>query len=209
LGLKEYHLPKFDVPAGFSTKSYLHKLCEDGLKHRYGSKAEDKVVRERLNYELDVIHNMGFDAYFLIVWDLCRYAEQEGIWYSTRGSAQASIVAYTLDISNIEPIEYGLIFERFLNPGRISMPDIDSDFADTRRDEGDGYGERYSGFHGRPLNTCGVCTLGLEGRAFRQPGPLPFLEARRANGKPIRPPAGKSSENPFASVFSSNGPPLI
>ena len=133
LGFKEYHLPKFDVPAGFSTKSYLHKLCEDGLKHRYGSKAEDKVVRERLNYELDVIHNMGFDAYFLIVWDLCRYAKQEGIWYSTRGSAQASIVAYTLDISNIEPIEYGLIFERFLNPGRISMPDIDLDFQDDKR----------------------------------------------------------------------------
>ena len=75
------------------------------------------MVRQRLDYELDVIHEMGFDTYFLIVWDLCRYAAEQGIWYNARGSAAGSIVAYTLDITLVDPIEHGLIFERFLNPG--------------------------------------------------------------------------------------------
>ena len=92
-------------------------------------------MRERLEYELGVIHQMGFDTYFLIVWDLCRYAREQGIWYNARGSAAGSIVAYTLDITLVDPIEHGLIFERFLNPGRISMPDIDLDFHDDRRAE--------------------------------------------------------------------------
>ncbi len=82
-----------------------------------------------------IIHQMGFDAYFLIVWDLCREARRRGIWYNARGSAAGSIVAYTLEITMIEPLEHGLIFERFLNPGRISMPDIDMDFQDDRRGE--------------------------------------------------------------------------
>jgi DNA polymerase III subunit alpha len=93
------------------------------------------VVRQRLDYELGIIHQMGFDTYFLIVWDLCRYAREQGIWYNARGSAAGSIVAYTLDITLVDPIEHGLIFERFLNPGRISMPDIDLDFRDDRRAE--------------------------------------------------------------------------
>jgi DNA polymerase-3 subunit alpha len=133
LSFKGYHLPEFPVPEGHTPESYLRTLCEDGLQRRYGSRSDDKIVRERLNYELSVIHKMGFDAYFLIVWDLCRYATQNGIWFNARGSAAGSIVAYTLDITLVDPIEHDLIFERFLNPGRISMPDIDLDFRDDLR----------------------------------------------------------------------------
>jgi len=130
---KDYHLPVFQVPEGFSAKSYLRHLCEEGLQRRYTQRATDPKVRERLEYELGIIHNMGFDAYFLIVWDLCRFASEEGIWYNARGSAAGSLVAYTLDITLVEPINHGLIFERFLNPHRISMPDIDLDFQDDLR----------------------------------------------------------------------------
>jgi DNA polymerase III subunit alpha len=122
----------FDVPEGYTTESYLRKLCEDGLHRRYGARARSPEVRERLEYELKVIHDMGFDAYFLIVWDLCRHAKEVDIWYNARGSAAGSLVAYTLDITMVEPLEHGLIFERFLNPGRVSMPDIDLDFQDDR-----------------------------------------------------------------------------
>ncbi len=128
-----YHLPQFEVPEGYSAESYLRELCEKGLLRRYGEHANDPQVRERLEYELGVIHQMGFDAYFLIVWDLCRYAAEQGIWYNTRGSAAGSMVAYTLDITTLEPISHGLYFERFLNPARISMPDIDLDFQDDMR----------------------------------------------------------------------------
>ncbi|MEN4099221.1 MAG: DNA polymerase III subunit alpha [Anaerolineaceae bacterium] len=128
-----YHLPKFDVPEGYTTESYLRKLCEDGLHSRYGARARNPEVRQRLAYELKVIHDMGFDAYFLIVWDLCRHASEEGIWYNARGSAAGSLVAYTLNITLVEPLDLGLIFERFLNPDRVSMPDIDLDFQDDMR----------------------------------------------------------------------------
>ncbi len=135
LGFKGYHLPEFPLPDGFTAEGYLRVLCEEGLQRRYGERAADARVRERLDYELSVIHQMGFDTYFLIVWDLCRYARSQGIWYNARGSAAGSIVAYTLEITLVDPIEHGLIFERFLNPGRISMPDIDLDFRDDRRAE--------------------------------------------------------------------------
>jgi len=135
LGFKGYHLPNFEVPDGFTADGYLRGLCVDGLKRRYGARANDPMIQQRLDYELGVIHQMGFDTYFLIVWDLCNYARQQGIWYNARGSAAGSIVAYTLDITLVDPIEHGLIFERFLNPGRISMPDIDLDFRDDRRAE--------------------------------------------------------------------------
>ncbi len=135
LGFKGYHLPQFEVPEGHDARGYLRVLCEDGLKRRYGERSDDQEVVERLNYELEIIHRMGFDTYFLIVWDLCRYARSQGIWYNARGSAAGSIVAYTLDITLVDPIDHGLIFERFLNPGRISMPDIDLDFRDDRRAE--------------------------------------------------------------------------
>lgn len=133
LGFKGYHLPEFEVPAGYTAETYLRHLCEQGLLRRYGARASDPEVRGRLDFELDVIHRMGFDTYFLIVWDLCRYAQDQDIWYNARGSAAGSIVAYTLEITIVDPIEHGLIFERFLNPGRISMPDIDLDFRDDRR----------------------------------------------------------------------------
>jgi DNA polymerase III subunit alpha len=135
LGFKGYRLPHFEVPDGFTPASYLRKLCEAGLERRYGARSKDPVITQRLDYELGIISKMGFDAYFLIVWDLCRYARQEGIWYNARGSAAGSIVAYTLDITLVDPIEHKLLFERFLNPGRISMPDIDLDFRDDRRAE--------------------------------------------------------------------------
>jgi len=133
LGFKGYHLPRFEVPEGKTAESYLRELCEVGLVERYGDHVDDPVVRQRLDYELGIIHQMGFDTYFLIVWDLCDYARKKGIWYNARGSANGSIVAYTLVITQVDPIMHGIIFERFLNPGRISMPDIDLDFRDDRR----------------------------------------------------------------------------
>lgn len=128
-----YILPEFEVPEGFSEKSYLRHLCEEGLKERYGDRWTDEVYQERLEYELGIIDQMKFNAYFLIVWDLCRHAREEGIWYNARGSAAGSIVGYGLNITLVDPIEHGLIFERFLNPGRVSMPDIDLDFQDDLR----------------------------------------------------------------------------
>jgi DNA polymerase-3 subunit alpha len=128
-----YILPEFEVPDGYTVKTYLRHLCEEGLKKRYGEYWTDKVYQDRLEYELGIIDQMGFNAYFLIVWDLCRHSREEGIWYNARGSAAGSIVAYSLDITLVDPIEHGLIFERFLNPGRVSMPDIDLDFQDDKR----------------------------------------------------------------------------
>ena len=128
-----YRLPPFEVSGGDTSESYLRKLCTDGLEKRYGPRAGQPELRDRLDYELKIIHEMGFDAYFLIVWDLCRFAREQGIWYNARGSAAGSIVAYCLRITLVDPIEHGLIFERFLNPGRVSMPDIDLDFQDDRR----------------------------------------------------------------------------
>ncbi|MBI3158112.1 MAG: DNA polymerase III subunit alpha [Chloroflexi bacterium] len=130
-----YHLPDFEVPAGYTTQTYLAELCEQGLRRRYQDDAERADIRTRLDYELGVIDTMGFNAYFLIVWDLCRHAGEQGIWYNARGSAAGSIVAYALEITLVDPIAHGLIFERFLNPGRVSMPDIDLDFQDDRRYE--------------------------------------------------------------------------
>ncbi len=135
LSFKGYHLPHFPVPPGFTSETYLRHLCEEGAKKRYKDRANTPQVRERLDYELNVIHKMGFDAYFLIVWDLCRHARENGIWFNARGSAAGSIVAYVLEITLVDPLEHNLLFERFLNPGRISMPDIDLDFQDDRRAE--------------------------------------------------------------------------
>ena len=135
LSRKGYHLPDFPLPEGLTAETHLRQLCEEGLRQRYGDQAESDQIRARLEYELGIINEMGFDAYFLIVWDLCVYAKREGIWYNARGSAAGSIVAYTLKITMVDPIDHGLIFERFLNPGRVSMPDIDLDFRDDRRAE--------------------------------------------------------------------------
>ena len=133
LSFKGYHLPEFPVPEGHTAETYLRQMCEDGARKRYGPRAASPEVRERLEYELGIIHKMGFDAYFLIVSDLCEHARQSGIWYNARGSAAGSIVAYVMEITLVDPLQHDLLFERFLNPGRISMPDIDLDFQDDLR----------------------------------------------------------------------------
>ena len=135
LTVKDYRLPGFEVPEDQSAEDFLRNLCEKGARQRYGERSDSEEVQTRLDYELGVIHRMGFDAYFLIVWDLCRYAREHKIWYNTRGSGAGSIVAYTLLITLIDPVKHDLLFERFLNPGRVSMPDIDLDFPDDRRAE--------------------------------------------------------------------------
>lgn len=127
-------LPKYDVPEGFTSESYLEHLCMEGLVKRYGERAAE--LEERLDYELSVIKKMGYVDYFLIVWDFINYAKSNGIAVGPgRGSAAGSIVAYCLEITDIDPIKYNLIFERFLNPERVSMPDIDIDFCYERRPE--------------------------------------------------------------------------
>jgi len=128
-----FHLPVFEVPNGHTPQSYLSSLCQDGMQRRYSSDTPE--LQQRLEHELAIIHKMGFDAYFLIVWDLIRHAKSQDIWWNVRGSAAGSIVAYSLGLTSLEPISHGLIFERFLNPGRVTMPDIDLDFPDDRRGE--------------------------------------------------------------------------
>ncbi len=130
---KGYHLPIFEVPEGYDAESYLRHLCQEGLKNRYPVITPE--IEARLGHELGIIHQMGFDTYFLIVWDLVRHARDQDLWWNVRGSVAGSIVAYTLGITNLDPLRHGLIFERFLNPGRVTMPDIDLDFPDDRRDE--------------------------------------------------------------------------
>ncbi len=127
-------LPNFPVPEGYTTYEYLEKLCYDGLEERYPDTAEE--LKPRLKYELNVIKDMGYVEYFLIVWDYIRHARENGIIVGPgRGSAAGSLVSYTTGITNIDPIKYSLIFERFLNPERVSMPDIDVDFCFERRQE--------------------------------------------------------------------------
>jgi DNA polymerase-3 subunit alpha len=134
LSFKGYQLPEFEVPEGHSPESYLRHLCEKGAMERYGTLDGD--VGDRLNYELGVIESMGFTSYFLITWDFVNYAKNHGILVGPgRGSAAGSIVCYSLNITGLDPLKHRLIFERFLNPSRISMPDIDIDFADDRRAE--------------------------------------------------------------------------
>ena len=127
-------LPHFEVPEGYTSETWLYKLCEDGLAERYPD--DDGTLQKRLDYELSVIKQMGYVDYFLIVWDFINYARRNGIAVGPgRGSAAGSIVAYCLKITNIDPIRYNLLFERFLNPERVSMPDIDIDFCFERRQE--------------------------------------------------------------------------
>ena len=130
----KYHLPEFKLPSGYDSPSYLRKLCSEGFDRRYG--ADHEAYRRQLEYELDMIEKMGFTDYFLIVSDFVRYAREAGIPVGPgRGSAAGSMVAYCLHITDIDPMQYQLYFERFLNPERVSMPDIDMDFGDTRRGE--------------------------------------------------------------------------
>ena len=127
-------LPKYDVPDGFTSWEYLNKLCHEGLEQRYHPVTEE--LKKRLDYELSTIKNMGYVDYFLIVWDFIKYARDNDIMVGPgRGSAAGSLVAYTLGITQLDPIRYDLLFERFLNPERVSMPDIDVDFCFERRQE--------------------------------------------------------------------------
>ena len=127
-------LPKYEVPDGMTSWDYLNKLCFEGLEKRYGNPTQE--LKDRLTYELNTIHNMGYVDYFLIVWDFINYAKTHGIAVGPgRGSAAGSIVSYCLEITNIDPIRYQLLFERFLNPERVTMPDIDVDFCYERRQE--------------------------------------------------------------------------
>jgi DNA polymerase-3 subunit alpha len=138
----DYLLPPFPVPEGATVESYLEQVCEEGLTKRYGfdpkkpKDEKEKLIAERLYYELKIINDMGFPAYFLIVWDFVKWSKDNDILVGPgRGSAAGSLVSYALTITNIDPIRYDLLFERFLNPERVSMPDIDIDFPDDRREE--------------------------------------------------------------------------
>ena len=130
----QYHLPSFPVPEGYTNEEYFRKLCMDGFRERYENPPESYM--ERLEYEIGVISRMGYVNYYLIVWDFIRYAKESGIPVGPgRGSGAASIVAYCMHITEVDPMQYALIFERFLNPERVSMPDFDTDFCQERRPE--------------------------------------------------------------------------
>ena len=130
----EYHLPSFPVPEGYTNEEYFRKLCYDGFRERYDNPPEEYL--DRLEYEIGVISRMGYVNYYLIVWDFIRYAKEQGIPVGPgRGSGAASIVAYCMHITEVDPMKYALIFERFLNPERVSMPDFDTDFCQERRGE--------------------------------------------------------------------------
>ncbi len=131
----ERKIPQYDCPNGLSSWEYLKQLCEEGLEKNYGGRITAEI-RERLDYELDVIHSMGFVDYFLIVWDYVHYAKTHGVPVGPgRGSAAGSLVSYCLDITTLDPLKYDLIFERFLNPERVTMPDVDMDFGYEERQQ--------------------------------------------------------------------------
>ena len=152
----EYHLPSFPVPEGYTNEAYFRKLCEDGFWQRYPDAPQS--YRERLEYEISVISRMGYVNYYLIVWDFIRYAKEQGIPVGPgRGSGAASIAAYCLHITEVDPMKYALIFERFLNPERVSMPDFDTDFCQERRGEVIDYVmEKYGADHVAQIATFGT-----------------------------------------------------
>ncbi|MBW6466275.1 MAG: DNA polymerase III subunit alpha [Brevefilum sp.] len=208
-----YHLPLFSVPEGYTASTYLRHLCEQGLGRIYGERAHDADIHERLNYELEVIQEMGFDAYFLIVWDLCKHAQEGGIWYNARGSAAGSLVAYALDINLIDPLEHDLMFERFLQKGRVNMPDIDLDFQDDRRAEMMQYcAEKYGEDKVAQIITFG--TLGARA-AIRDVGrvmDIPISEVDRVAklipaipGKPVTIQEVLNESGELSNLYESNG----
>ncbi|MCB8965379.1 MAG: DNA polymerase III subunit alpha [Ardenticatenaceae bacterium] len=218
LDSQEYHLPEFDVPQGYDAHSYLRELCEEGLVWRYGKERaqNDNQLKARLEHELGIINRMGFDTYFLIVWDLCEWAvradrwwerhqdpypyssysewKEHDIWWNVRGSGAGSVVAYTLGITSIDPLVNSLIFERFLNPGRVSMPDIDLDYPDDVRHLMVAYTKRRYGEE-KVAQIITFGTLGARaairdvGRAFDMPLPEVDAIARMVPaipGKPVK-----------------------
>lgn len=173
-------LPYFEAPKEYeSDEKYLRALCEEKIKTRYENLTEE--IRERLDYELSVIHKMGYDSYFLIVWDFVNYAKNVGIAVGPgRGSAAGSIVAYALGITNIDPLKYNLLFERFLNPERVSMPDIDMDFCFRRREEVIKYvGERYGNDHVALIATFGTLGAKIAVRDVARVLDMPYKDADR------------------------------
>ncbi|MDF1515051.1 MAG: DNA polymerase III subunit alpha, partial [Anaerolineae bacterium] len=207
-----YHLPKFPVPAGdWTSETYLHHLCDEGMVWRYGDDAALPEYVQRLAYELGIIHEMGFDDYFLIVWDLCKAAEERDIWWNVRGSGAGSMVAYTLGITTLDPFRNRLMFERFLNPDRVTMPDIDLDYPDDRRAELIAYTkERYGADHVSAIITFG--TLGARA-AIRDVGralDIPLSEVDRAArmvpnvpGKPVSIAEALDSVPDFKDLYNS------
>lgn len=213
---KGYHLPEFELPEGESANSYLRRLCDDGLIWRYGENraATDDTLRARLEHELGIISRMGFETYFLIVWDLCEWAARtdewweqyqdpfpytsydewktNDIWWNVRGSGAGSVVAYSLGITSIDPLANGLIFERFLNPGRVSMPDIDLDYPDDVRGQMVSYTKRRYGEE-KVAQIITFGTLGARaairdvGRAFDMPLPEVDAIARMVPAIPGKP----------------------
>ncbi len=165
----EHHraeLPDPDVPAGWEPHAWLKKLCEDALLRLYPS--ENQGARERLEYELSVIEQTGFSKYFLVIYEIAKFARERGIYFGVRGSAGGALVSYCLGITEVDPLRYGLTFERFLNPERIQMPDIDMDFEDERRDEVLEYlRERFGEEHVAQI--CSFGTLGAK-QALRDAG---------------------------------------
>ena len=130
-----YHLPDIDVPDGFNYETYLRHLADKGIQRLYGERASGEELQERKERELRIIHEMGFDVYFLIVADLCDFARSRNIWWNVRGSGAGSLVAYSIGVTGLDPLHNNLIFERFLNPGRVTMPDFDLDYPDDQREE--------------------------------------------------------------------------
>lgn len=182
-------LPQYSpLPEGLDATGYLRELCAAGLERRYGSlpvwqdKPAMRDIRRRLDYELDVISRMGFADYFLIVWDFIRYAHEQGISTGPgRGSSAGSLVAYVLSITNVDPIRYRLLFERFLNPERITMPDIDIDFNDERRDEVIDYVvQKYGQEHVAQIITFGTMAARAAVRDVGRVMNVPYNEVDRA-----------------------------
>ncbi len=227
-----YHLPEFEVPEGYDAHTYLRHLCEKGLVWRYGEDRarNDEELRARLDHEMGIINRMGFDTYFLIVWDLCEWAvrsdewyeahqdpfpyesyqewKDNDIWWNVRGSGAGSVVAYTLGITSIDPLVNGLIFERFLNPGRVSMPDIDLDYPDDVRGLMVAYTKRRYGAE----KVAQIITFGTLGAraAIRDVGramdlPLPDVDgiARLVPAIPGKPAKIKDVLNPDHEFYSS------
>lgn len=179
-------LPAFqEVPEGQTAQTYLRRLCLSGLDERYGQSRDSEygqTLQERLDYELQVIEDMGYSDYFLIVWDFIRFAHSRGIVTGPgRGSAAGSLVSYVLKITDVDPIHYGLLFERFLNPERVSMPDIDIDFSDLRRDEVIEYVVRkYGSDHVAQIATFGTMAAKAAVRDVGRVLDLPYQEVDRA-----------------------------
>jgi DNA polymerase-3 subunit alpha len=175
-----FHLPKYQVPDGYNSNSYLEKLAEEGLRKKLGKKIT-KDYKSRFRHELKTIEEMGFSSYFLIVWDFIHYAKEKGIPVGPgRGSAAGSLVSYCLDITEIDPLKYGLLFERFLNPARMSLPDIDVDFCMNRRSEVIEYvSERYGKDHVAQIITFGTMQARAAIRDVGRAMDIPYAEVDR------------------------------